>query len=93
MKYWAKLDNNRVVTEVTYCDEETIALGYLGHPSNWVETSPTGEFRKTFARVGFTYDLLNNVFYPPNPNHPDAIWDEDKWGWFIPNSSLPNNIV
>ena len=62
MGYWAQLDNNRVVTQVVEADEEVILSGALGNPNNWIETSLTGEFRKNYAGIGYTYVLVLNCF-------------------------------
>jgi hypothetical protein len=82
-KYWAHLDNNRIVTQVVVATEEYIASGRLGLPQNWVETSPTGEFRKHFAGIGYTYDLTLNAFISPKP-FPSWVLNQSTCSWEAP---------
>jgi hypothetical protein len=83
MAYWAKLDNNRIVTQVIRADEDFIASGAVGVPQNWIQTSYTGEFRKNFAGIGYTYDLIRNAFIPPKP-YPSWILNETTCQWEAP---------
>jgi hypothetical protein len=82
MGYWAKLDNNRIVTEVIVASEEVISSGAFGLPQNWIETSITEEFRYNYAGIGYTYDLVANAFIAPKP-YPDAILDTTTYKWDI----------
>jgi hypothetical protein len=95
MKYWAKLNNNRIVIDVIVADDEFIMSGKAGNPFNFVETSKTGAFRKNFAGIGYEYDMLKNAFIPPRPynswvlNDVSCIWeapvpypsDGKEYGW------------
>jgi hypothetical protein len=83
MGYWAQLDNNRVVTQVVEADEEVIQSGALGNPNNWIETSLTGEFRKNYAGIGYTYDLVLNCFYSPQPSGSTGL-DNATCQWIMP---------
>ena len=89
MGYWAQLDNNRVVTQVVEATEEVIQSGILGNPNNWVETSLTGEFRKNYAGIGYTYDLVLNCFYSPQPSG-SIGFDDTTCRWILqpPSGSL-----
>lgn len=83
MKYWAKLNQNRIVIDVIVADDEFINSGKAGNPFNLIETSKTGEFRKNFAGIGFTYDFFRNAFIPPKPFN-SWILDEDTCRWNAP---------
>ena len=83
MGYWAQLDNNRVVIQVVEATEEVIQSGALGNPNNWLETSITGEFRKNYAGIGYTYDLVLNCFYAPQPSGSTGFNDL-TCTWIIP---------
>ena len=83
MAYWAKLDNNRIVTQVIRADEDFILSGAVGLPQNWIQTSYTGEFRKNFAGIGYTYDLVRNAFISPKP-FPSWILNEETCQWEAP---------
>jgi hypothetical protein len=82
-RYWAKLDNNRVVTEIVVADEELILSGRFGLPQNFVETSYTGEFRKNYAAKGYIYDIVRNAFMTGKP-YTSWILNEDTCQWEAP---------
>ena len=83
VRYWAKLDNNRVVTEIVVADEELILSGRFGLSQNFVETSYDGEFRKNYAGIGYTYDIVRNAFIPPKL-YTSWILNEDTCQWGAP---------
>jgi hypothetical protein len=82
-RYWAKLDNNRIVTEIIVADEELISSGRFGLPQNFMETSYTGEFRKNYAGIGYSYDIIRNAFIPPKPYSSWSL-NEDTCQWDAP---------
>jgi hypothetical protein len=92
MGYWAQLDNNRVVTQVVEATEEVILSGILGNPNNWIETSLTGEFRKNYAGVGHTYDLVLNCFYAPQPSE-SIGFDNTTCRWILQPPSGSNDTT
>ena len=89
MRHWAKINNNRIVTQVVVAEEDFIASGALGHPSNWVETCVEGTFRKNYAGIGYTYDLFRNAFISPKPFN-SWILNEDTCRWEAP-VAYPND--
>ena len=91
MGYWAQLDNNRVVTQVVEATEEVIQSGILGNPNNWVETSLTGEFRKNYAGIGYTYDMPLNCFYAPQPSG-SIGFDDTTCTWIMPTPPVSGSI-
>lgn len=79
MAYFARLDENNIVTHVSKVDNKKL-LDYknvekeeLGRnwliavhgPSRWIQTSFNGRIRGTFAGVGYTYDPVLDIFVPP----------------------------
>ncbi len=82
-RYWAKLDNNRIVTEIVVAEEELILSGRFGLPQNFMETCFEGSFRKKYAGVGDVYDVVRNAFIAPKP-YPSWILDEDTCLWEPP---------
>ena len=90
-RYWAKLDNNRVVTEIVVASEELILSGRFGLPQNFVETSYTGEFRKKYATPGDTYDIIRNAFIAPKP-YPSWTLNEDTCDWDAPVACPTDSI-
>ena len=77
MAHFAKIDENNRVTQVIVAEQDVINTGLFGDPALWIQTSYnthggvhlTGgtPLRKNFAGIGFTYDLANDCFTPPQP--------------------------
>jgi len=82
MGHFAKLDDANVVTDVIVVSNETlnnlpfpesepVGVAFLtewsGGYTNWKQTSYSASFRKNFAGVGFTYDLVLDAFISPKP--------------------------
>jgi len=80
MAHFAELDENNVVLSVIVVDNanlldangsesEQVGIDYirsiLGPNSKWVQTSYNGNFRKTYAGIGFTYDPVGDEFVAP----------------------------
>ena len=40
-------------------------IASLGIEGEWLQTSYNGNFRGTYAGIGFTYDIANDVFVAP----------------------------
>jgi hypothetical protein len=89
MAHWAHLTNG-IVDQVIVIDEETLALGHWGDPSEWKQTSyrtqggqhPEGKpFRFNYAGLGYSYDATRDAFIPPKPfaswllNETTCLWD------------------
>ena len=94
MAHWAHLTNG-IVDQVIVIDEETLALGHWGNPSEWKQTSYNTRggvhalggtpFRKNYAGIGYTYDSEHDAFIPPKPF---ASWvlNETTCFWEAPTS-------
>jgi len=65
MAHFAKLDNNKVVTEILVAEQDFINSGAMGDAFRWVQTSYNNNFRKNYAGIGFTYDITRDAFIPP----------------------------
>ncbi len=78
MAHFAQLDGTKVVEVIvvanTDCDNlpfpesEPIGQAYiasLGLAGEWLQTSYNGNFRGTYAGIGYTYDIANDVFVAP----------------------------
>ena len=89
MAHFAHITNG-IVDQVIVIDEETLALGYWGTPSEWKQTSynthggqhPDGRpLRKNYAGVGYSYDEQRDAFIPPKPfaswllNESTCLWE------------------
>jgi hypothetical protein len=98
MAHYAKVENG-IVTQVIVAEKEFINSGYVGEPTDWVQTSyntlggihygQDGQpdngiaLRGNYAGIGFTYDSTNDVFYAPQP-YPSWILNNTTWIWEAP---------
>ena len=89
MSYYAKV-NNGIVEQVIVADADFFETFIDSSPGDWIETSITGEFRKNFASVGFTYDRVKDAFIPPKPEE-DAIFNEETCNWTWPPVAYPSD--
>lgn len=96
MSNYAKVENGKVV-QVIVAEQDVIDSGIFGH--GWIQTSyntrgnvhygvdgePDGEapLRGNFAGVGYTYDNVNDVFYPPKP-YPSWVLSTTTFLWEAP---------
>lgn len=101
MAHYAFLDSNNLVTEVITGIDETELIEGL-NPETWYgnfrgqtckRTSYNGNIRKQFAGIGYTYDVINDVFISPKPfdswsldenfdwQAPTPMPVEGKWYW------------
>lgn len=78
MSYFAKLDNNIVVDVISAPKEFIETLEGV-----WVQTSYNGTIRSSYAGLGYTYDTVNDVFYPPKP-YPSWVLNNTSWEWEAP---------
>jgi hypothetical protein len=89
MAHYAKVLRGQVV-QVIKADPEFFASFKDTSPGTWLQTSfntksnqhLTGgtALRGNFAGVGYTYDAVNDVFYPPKPV-PEAVLNTSTWTW------------
>ena len=96
MSHFAKVENGKVV-QVIVAEQDVIDTGIFGH--GWLQTSyntrgnihygqngePDGgvPLRGNFAGVGYEYDDVNDVFYPPKP-HPSWTLSTSTFLWEAP---------
>ena len=99
MAHFAKVENG-VVTQVIVIDQETLNLGHWGDPSLWVQTSYNTQANKhtqggtpvrgNYAGIGYTYDKVNDVFYPAQPFASWTISESTDWVW-TPPTPMPTD--
>jgi hypothetical protein len=99
MSYWAQIDKNNIVVNVTVGDnnDPNGDEGYQWLIDNiggrWIKTSFNTiagvhslggiPFRKNFAGIGYTYDENRDAFIPPK-NHESWTLNEDSCIWVAP---------
>jgi len=96
MSHFAKVENG-IVVQVIVAEQDVIDSGIFGH--GWVQTSyntrgnvhygqdgePDGgiALRGNFAGIGYTYDDVNDIFYPPRP-YPSWTLSSKTFLWEAP---------
>ena len=107
MAHFAELNENNIVLRVIAVSNQELMIDgeeseqkgsdfchqLLG--GTWKQTSYNGNFRKNYAAVGYTYDVVRDAFIPPKPfdswnlNEDTFIWeppfpcpdDGNMYGW------------
>ncbi len=96
MAHYAFLDENNIVTEVITGIDETELIEGLD-TETWYgnfrgqtckRTSYNNNIRKQYAGIGYTYDLVNDVFIAPQPF---ASWSLDQNFDWQPPTPMPNS--
>ena len=90
MAHYAWLDENNSVVNVSVGVDETELINGLDTETfysqatgyNIKRTSYNGKIRKQYAGIGFSYDLINDVFIAPQP-YPSWSLD-DNFNWQAP---------
>ena len=98
MSHYATVENG-IVTQVIVAEQSFIDSGAVGDPAQWFQTSYNARggvhygadgkpddgvaLRANYAGIGFTYDVVNDVFYAPKPF---ASWtiSAPEWQWQPP---------
>jgi len=86
MRYFAKLDENNLVTFVTAGREEDDGLEEELNARTgdvYRQTYIDGSLRKNYAGLGHTYDADRDAFIPPTP-YPSWVLDEATCLWVAP---------
>tara|TARA_B110000858_G_C17442921_1_gene310630 strand:+ start:185 stop:550 length:366 start_codon:yes stop_codon:yes gene_type:complete len=98
MAYFAKLNENNIVTTIESIvnnvitdgdgvEQEQLGIDFLyslhGNSGWYKQTSYSGNIRKNFAGVGFTYDATKDAFIPPQ-SYPSWILNETTCRWDAP---------
>ena len=97
MAYFAKLDDQSVVTDVmTVNDEEVFENGVLNEDKGiafltvwsngyykWRYTTEDGSARKNYAGIGFSYDSILDAFIPEKP-YPSWLLNTNTCQWQAP---------
>ena len=106
MAHFAKIDSNSIVIKIHKIANHVILkadgteselkgkkyLNSLHGSANWVQTSYKNNFRKNFARIGYTYDSTRDAFIPPKP-YPSWVLNETTCQWESPVSHPGNNEI
>jgi hypothetical protein len=97
MAHYAFLDKDNIVVQVIVGIDETELIEGID-PETWYgnfkgktckRTSYNGNIRKQYAGIGFTYDLVNDLFVAPQPF---ASWSLDHNFDWQPPMPRPDGI-
>jgi hypothetical protein len=65
------VNNNELIDPNTSQESEQLGIEFcrtlFGQNTNWIQTSYNAAFRYNFAGIDFTWDAINQAFYPPEP--------------------------
>ena len=100
MSHYAKV-NNGIVEAVIVAEADFFNTFRDTSPGTWIQTSyntrggihygpdenPDGgiALRGNYAGIGYIYDSVNDVFYPPQP-YPSWTISTQTWTWIAPKS-------
>jgi hypothetical protein len=98
MSYFAKVLDGKVI-QVIVAEPDFFDTFVDSSPGAWVQTSyntrggihygadgqPDGgvAMRGNYAKIGYTYDAVNDVFYAPQP-FPSWVLSPTTWLWDVP---------
>jgi hypothetical protein len=91
MSHFAKVCNGKVV-QIIVAEKEFFDTFVDSSPGEWIQTSyntygnqhPEGRpLRGNYAGIGYNYDVINDVFYAPQPFN-SWILNESTWLWEAP---------
>jgi hypothetical protein len=95
MAHFAQLNSNNMVTQVIVIanqelldngiESETKGIEFCSNllGGTWKQTSYSGNIRKNYAGIGYTYDETLDAFIAPKPFN-SWVLDEDKAQWKAP---------
>ena len=92
MAHFAKVCDGKVV-QVIVAEQEFFDTFVDTSPGDWIQTSYNTihnqhllggtPFRGNYAGIGYIYDYVNDVFYPPQP-FPSWTLNQSTWTWEAP---------
>jgi hypothetical protein len=82
MSYYAKVSNGTVI-DVIVAHISFFDTFIDSSPGDWVETKIDGSIRANYASVGYTYDIVNDVFIPPREFN-SWVLNENIYQWENP---------
>ena len=77
--------NNSVCLDANGEESEQVGIDYCTNlfGGRWIQTSFNGTFRKRFAAIGCSYDLVRNAFIPQRP-FLSWTFNEESCRWYPP---------
>jgi hypothetical protein len=76
--------NNELIDNGVESEAKGIAFCQSLFPdTTWIQTSYNGNFRKNYAGIGYSYDLIRDAFIPQKP-YASFVLNEDTCLWEPP---------
>ena len=92
MAYFAKLDEDNIVVDITVADDLNWVMEHF--EGNWLETAIDGSIRYNYAGIGYTYDPIDDAFIAPMPEcgHDELLLNNLK-RWECSNVEHQTEII
>ena len=96
MAHYAKVVDCKV-TKIIVAEADFFKTFVDSSPGQWMQTSYNTHqgthfegkpLRGNYAGIGYTYDAINDVFYPPKPDGDGWTISESTWTWVNNNPQL-----
>lgn len=86
MAYFAKIDENNIVTQVISVGEEFVEQFNADNP-DWIETAKDDSIRYNYAGIGYTYNQVADAFTTPKPEcgHKELTLNINNYRWECSN--------
>lgn len=93
MAHYAKVVDGKVA-KIIVAEADFFKSFIDTSPGNWIQTSyntynnqhPKNKpLRGNYASIGYTYDAINDVFYPPKPDGDGWTISAPTWTWVNSN--------
>lgn len=94
--YFARIDENNIVTEVIAATQEFIDSGAVGPKQQWIQCCINHMIRGRYPGKGYTYDRHKEEFFPPKPpEFPSFVWNNvnGPGGKWIAPKPFPGNAI
>lgn len=94
MAHFAEIDNNNKVIRVLVVPDSQEHRGQeflandLGLGGTWIQCSYNGNIRKQYPGIGYSYDVINDVFIQPPPH--DGWVLNENFDWVAPYTQDEN---
>jgi len=79
--------NNATIDNLPFPESEPVGIAFCqslyGPDTIWAQTSYNASFRYNYAGIGYTFDVTEQAFIPPNP-YPSWLLNTNTYQWEAP---------
>jgi len=83
MSWYAQVVFDKVTLIIYVVDGKDNDWCHMEYGGTWLGVAENGSIRGNFPSIGFTYDVINDVFYPSQP-YPSWTISAPTWTWKAP---------